>query len=287
METYWELEKLRTSDRLTDIINFYSSFKDDKELISWMKRRPNRKYFVHEKFGAKDIIVVIPTINHRGKLAINSIKIFNGLHIIFVESKINPNYTPSFTFSRSVNIGLKHALKYRPKWVILANDDMYTIDNLGVLKNELSKLNPRSVDAAFAEVKNGTYVDCISTPLITLKLYRRFADIYLRKQEEILNKFDVRLRAFKYSFKNRFLYSKPLTKFTCFGPFVVFSYEFLKKNRGAVFDEVFLTGSEDIYLSYKLSKNKGRYIKINYRVGHIGSQSGTHGGGEEFEISSK
>lgn len=282
MRTYWDLEKLRTSNRIADVIKFYDSFKDDKELIRWMKNRPNREYTVYEKPGKKDIVVVIPTINHRGRLATNSIQIFSGLHIIFIESKINSKYNPSFTFSRSANTGLKYALRYKPKWVILANDDMYTIDNLDILKNELSKLDPKSIDAAFAEVKNGTYVDCISTPLFTLKLYRSFANIYLHKLEDILSKFNVRLRCYKCSFKNRLLYSNPLAKFTCFGPFVVFSYEFLKKNSGMVFDEVFLTGSEDVYLSYKLSKNKNRYIKINYEIGHLGSKSGAHGNVENL-----
>ena len=113
-----ELNDLYTSKSVNDILRFYDYFHSSKQLIEWMKNRESGRAKIYEVKGKNDIIIVIPTTDHNGKFAQNCSKnIFKGMHIIFVESSgLTDKY---FNYARNVNKGLKYALKYKPKWVIL------------------------------------------------------------------------------------------------------------------------------------------------------------------------
>ena len=63
--------------------------------------------------------------------------IFLGLHIIFVES--GRDYY--FNYAHNCNIGVKKAMTYNPKWVVVSNDDMYKIDDVKKLRESLTKLH--------------------------------------------------------------------------------------------------------------------------------------------------
>jgi len=55
------------------------------------------------------------------------------LHIIFIESGgFKDCY---FNFAHYVNLGLKKAIEYNPKWIIWSGNDIYKIDDVKVLKN--------------------------------------------------------------------------------------------------------------------------------------------------------
>ena len=118
-----KLNNLFISKNLEDIIKFYSYFKTAEELIVWSKRRPHGRAKIYEVSGDKEIIVVIPTADYNGEYAKNCREnIFNGLQMAFVDS--GEKGDPYFNYSRNCNIGIEHALKYNPKWIILSNDDV-------------------------------------------------------------------------------------------------------------------------------------------------------------------
>ena len=127
-----------TSDDPYRIIEFYNGFENRDQLIRWMKERPRGIANIHEVEGDKDIIVVIPTADFNGKYAKECRdNIFKGLHIVFVESAEIPD--PYFNGAHNVNVGIRKAMGYNPKWVVFSGDDMYKIDEVTKLINVLSK----------------------------------------------------------------------------------------------------------------------------------------------------
>ena len=105
------------------IIEFYNGFDNPEDLIQWMKERPKGVATIHEVEGDKDIIVVIPTSDFNGKFATEcKEKIFKGLHMIFVQSAKAPDLY--FNYAHNCNVGIRKAMEYGPKWVIVSNDDM-------------------------------------------------------------------------------------------------------------------------------------------------------------------
>ena len=122
------------------ILEFYDHFKNREELIRWMKERPHGATYIHEVEGDKDIVVVIPTSDFNGKFAKTCRnEIFKGLHMIFVESGgIGDFY---FNYAHNCNAGIKKALEYNPKWIILSNDDIEKIHPIELLIKELNNFN--------------------------------------------------------------------------------------------------------------------------------------------------
>ena len=130
-----------------DIIHFYEGFENREELIDWMKERPKGSCEIMEVEGEKDIIVVIPTADFEGEYAKRCREeIFKGLHIIFVVSGKGNNY---FNYAHNCNLGIKKAMEYNPKWVVLSNDDMHKIDNIEQLRTSLSEI-PENLDLVYA-----------------------------------------------------------------------------------------------------------------------------------------
>ena len=137
-----------TSDNPNRIIEFYNGFENRDQLIQWMKERPKGVANVHEVEGDKEIIVVITTADYNGKYAKECREnIFKGLHIIFVESGGKGDFY--FDIAHNFNVGIKKAMDYNPKWVVVSNDDMHKIDDISILNNELKKLDPESLSMVY------------------------------------------------------------------------------------------------------------------------------------------
>ena len=111
---------LLTSNDPKKILEFYNGFDNRDQLIRWMKERPKGSTYIHEVEGDKDIVVVIPTANFNGIYAVNCREnIFKGLHIIFVENGGKDDFY--FNYAHSCNVGIKKAMDYNPKWVVVSN----------------------------------------------------------------------------------------------------------------------------------------------------------------------
>jgi len=263
---------LFTSNDPKKIKEFYSGFKNRDQLIEWMRERPKGASYIHEVEGDKDIIVVIPTADFNGKYAKECREnIFKGLHIIFVESGGRDDFY--FNYAHNCNLGIKKAMEYNPRWIVLSNDDMSKIDDVDVLVKELGKLNPEKIDCAFAE----EYFDYAEFNLMVLgqpRVYTLILRQLLRHNEDkiifkVLKKYQVKNNF--VGFKNKFLRSlfyKNVVTFINFGDFGIFSSTFIKNNGNILFDEIYMNGFEDVEVSLIINLNHN-YDFINYKIRSI------------------
>ena len=263
------------------IIQFYKSFADRDDLIEWMKERPKGSCEIREVEGEEDIIVVIPTTDFDGKYAKTCREeIFKGMHIIFVVSGKGNHY---FNYAHNCNVGIKKSLEYNPKWIIISNDDMYKVDDPEKLIQELSEL-PNDVDVVYTISPEGRFsIEC------QVVRFTRFYSIYelFRSKGRYYNvfyrKFNIKYGTVrKYigpSIINliiKFMLAKPVKSIgeyienTSFG---IFSYRYIKKRGGELFDETFINTKEDTDVSLFNSIHKARGIKINYKIGDLLSRT--------------
>jgi hypothetical protein len=241
-----------------------------------MKERPKGHYDIIEVEGNKDIIVVIPTADFNGKFAkACRDDIFKGLHMIFVQSGGREDYY--FNFAHNCNAGIKKAMEYNPKWIIYSGDDMYKIDDVEILINELSKLDPEKIDCVFTSesVHHSIFIN-IGQPRIYTSILRR---IIRHKEWKIKEKIFKKYEIYFYGvgFKNKFLvnlFYKNLVSFIVTLSFGIFSGNFIKKIGNNPFDETYINGFEDIDLSLIINYNY-KFSFINYKIGdYIGMTLG-------------
>ncbi len=264
LEELDELNRLFTSKNAEYVIKFYDHFDTAEQLIEWMKNRPSAPMKIYEVEGEKDIVVVIPTVNHEGVFAKNCANnIFKGQQILFVESN-----GPFFNYARSCNYGLKYALKYNPKWIVLSNDDMYKIDDISVLKGQLLSLDSERLDLIFSSINYKSYLvqeTPFSRMLSNLSFYHKNVNL-------IKKKFGISYRPFdgKRNPVIRVLYKK-IYKFYSTGSFMIFSSKFIQ-NVDKPFDEIFINDIEDIDLSLRIMR-RNKFVNISFKIGSIGGGS--------------
>ena len=287
-----------TSDDPNKIIEFYNGFENRGQLIEWMKERPKGVHTIHEVEGDKDIIVVIPTADFNGKYAKECREtIFKGLHIIFVESTEVPD--PYFNYAHNCNVGIKKALEYEPKWVVVSNDDMYKIDDVSKLLNQLNQVKDKDGKTVF--ISKSIYHSTpmyIAKPRMTydlaLKFLSKFSDKWKYRNEiyKALKKFNsqsVYYTRNKYCILDRtnsliknikmklfdFLCFKEIFSFINILSFAVLSVAYAIENGGNLFDETFINEMEDTELSVSLCRDKANYTIVDFQIGdHIGSYLG-------------
>lgn len=259
-----------TSNDPQRIIEFYNGFENRDQLIQWMKERPSGTVNIHEVSGQKDIIVVIPTRDFDNKYAIEAReKIFKGLQIIFIES--GDDFF--FNYAHNCNVGVRKALEYSPDWIVVSNDDMYKIDDIGVLINGLSKLDNNVVEAVFTQ---SSKYHSIPVYFSEGNMFRRFyfkMFMHRREQLRIENKYLVKyFSSPRYGYGRYFFEHKnPHISIADFG---IFSSKFIERRGGALFDETYVHGGEDVDLSLEVA-SRGQYAFINYSIGDfLGSSLG-------------
>lgn len=269
------------SDDPQKILEFYNNFESRDQLIKWMKERPKGVAHIREVEGDKDIIVVIPTADFGGKYATECREnIFNGLHIIFVDGGNERDFY--FNYSHKCNIGIRKAMEYSPKWIVISNDDMYKIDDISTLKRELSKLDNAKTDLVFTHRSQYHSVPArFSKPRmlrekILLLRYIKSQDLALVKSLlQLENKFHCR-----YFFSPRtgftFLLYKHGYNLISFTDFYILSSQYISNLNHDVFDETFVNAQEDHDLVLRAFTSGARYAIIDYRIGdYVGSTMGT------------
>jgi hypothetical protein len=175
-------------------------------------------------------------------------------------------------------------MEYNPKWIIWSGDDMYKIDDVEVLKNELSRIDHKNYNVIFAKQ---SYYHTIPCYIYKYNLYNYFFDVLyllykkyfyqLNLQFKLLNNFNVKYWI-RYNENNK--YKKILklinnlldtkiknTDFIQMLDFVIFSSNLFKKFENFYFDETFINAAEETDLSFKIKINKIKYKIINYQIG--------------------
>ena len=271
--TTWCRDRLFSSDNNSEIISVYDTFRSTDELFQWMRDRPKGRAEIFEIEGNKEVIVVIPTADFEGKYAKECREnIFKGLHIIFVESGYPKD--PYFNYSHSCNIGIKTALKYNPKWIVVSNDDMYKIDDVERLKRELRALDNKMIYVVFTKPSRYHSIpDNFGRPRITRKILFSLLPkrrIQIKAEKKIgINNFP------SPSFRYHIFFYKRGYRYLSIADFGIFSSEFIKHSGCTLFDEIFVTGGEDNDLSLRLSMFSERHAIIEYRIGdYMGSSLG-------------
>jgi len=267
------LNTLYMSKDYREVLKFYSYFETAYDLVEWMKNRPSAPVRIHEIDGDTDVIIVIPTANIEGYYARNALSMFKKKHIIFVESK-----GPFFNFARSSNLGITRALKYKPRWIALFNDDIYEIDPLEKLFNKLLKINEKNV---FIVYINDSKNRVVSYPVILARYARRSLYLYnfmrvFRKKWDFMYRMLLILRKYRaeYTFATYDIKQIPFIEttkvtFLTSGISNIISYYYAKRFNGRIFDETYINGMEDIDLHFSAYLTREPKATINFRLGAI------------------
>ena len=253
-----------TSNDPNKIIEFYNGFENRDQLIQWMKERPKGVANIIEIDGDKNIIVVIPTADFNGKYAKECREnIFKGLHMVFVESGgIGDFY---FNLAHNVNVGIRKAMEYNPKWIVFSGDDMYKIDDISVLVSELKSLNNRDYKVVFTRPASYHSIPCkLSKPRFTRSLLFILIGRYRRMQLKLEKKFGVGyFLPPKHGYWRLFFGNGPyIISIATFG---IFSAELIKES-WPLYDDTYINSAEDMDLSLRMNQKKEIKI-IKFRIG--------------------
>jgi len=267
---------LFTSNDPTNIMEFYDGFRNPDELIEWMRERPKGASYIHEVEGDKYIVVVIPTADFNGKYAKECREnIFKGLHIVFIESGGRDDFY--FNYAHNCNLGIKKAMEYNPKWIVLSNDDMYKIDDVDVLKEQLHNIEEKNYNVAFT--KPSEYHSALSRIIMVNSFYNLFHLITnydagrVRVKQYI--KFNIKFTSMKSKYAPIFSFPRKGYKFIEVLDFLILSYRFVEQTGGYIFDETYINAREDVDLSLKISLGGEKFAVIDYQIGdYIGSNIG-------------
>lgn len=268
-----ELDKLYRSEDVQDIFSFYQNFTDPVQLIKWMKSRPPSPRTLFQQDGNHDITVVIPTRDHRSELAENcATNVFHGLQLLFVES----GNTKDFNYAQNVNWGIKKALEFDPKWIVVSNDDVIKADPVSKLTKLIGEIEPNSVKTVFTlhpGAYHSVYHSICERNAFNLTLGPKVSE-FERKVIALEKKFRVRWVHSPPTFPFRLFY-RSIHEFLLTVSFSIFSSDFIRQVDGSLFDETYINGVEDIDLSYNLFKSKKNYSFIDYNLSeHVGASLG-------------
>jgi hypothetical protein len=260
-----------TSDDPNKIIEFYNGFENRDQLMQWMRERPKGVATIHEIGGEKDIIVVIPTADFNGKYAKEcSENIFKGVHIIFVESGEIPD--PYFNYAHNCNVGIRKAMEYNPKWIVVSNDDMYKIDDIELLKTKLAQLENADIVYTGESTYHSSPMQII-TPNYLFFLYLRLTS-YGKVYVSICRRFNIRYFPIGVNLIKS-LFFKSRLKYTELQSFMIISTNYIKRERYTIFDEIFINQAEDTDLSLRIEISGVKNMRINYQIGnYVGSTFG-------------
>ena len=265
---------LFTSDDPDKIIEFYRGFDDRKQLIKWMRERPKGANTIHEVSGDKDIIVVITTADYNGKFAKECREvIFKGLHIIFVESGEGDFY---FNYSHNCNLGIRKAMEFDPKWVVISNDDMIKNDEVEVLISSLLKINNKEVDYVLTQSSRYHSIEAfIGKPRTYYWKISKILGGKYKELAQIRKKFcGTNYSGIIHRSLSTKLLFKEIKRFINVGNFFIVSPYYLKKRHKELLDSTYINVMEDVELSLELVLD-GRMMTIDYLIKDlIGSSLG-------------
>jgi hypothetical protein len=258
---------LFTSNDPNKIMEFYDSFENRDQLIQWMRERPKGSSYIHEVSGDKDIIVVIPTADFNGKYAKECREnIFRGLHIVFVESGRDNFY---FNYAHNCNVGIKKAMEYNPKWIVVSNDDVVKRDSIEKLRDGLKNID--ETEKLFVFISESSYHSTfvlLSKPTLRRKIVLSIAGKWNRALLRVEKRFEIKVTFGGVHSISRFIYSNK-KKIRFGGSFMVLNNSLVEKLEFNIFDETFINGTEDIFLSYKLLEQKIKSHEIAFSIGSI------------------
>jgi hypothetical protein len=250
------------------LLKFYSKFSSGEEIIQWMRERPKGATYIHEFEGNKDVVVVIPTADVNGAYAKNCAEsVFKSLHIIFVESaEIGDLY---FNYAHNVNAGVIKALTYNPRFIIISNDDVYSIEPIENLIMEINKFDMHKIDGIFiTESPHHSVLSELAKPRIFRKLlHYLYPNVMFRYLIALEERFNVKFLSVAKSTLFGLLFFQRGYRFLQGMDFFIVSSNYAKLYEGKLLDETFVNAYEDVDLSLRLSFHPDRLARVNYKIG--------------------
>ena len=256
------LNELYNSNSLDDILTFYNYFLNTEKLIEWMRNRPKGTCYIKEDGTDSDVVVVIPTKNAMSRLANNCRSIYKGARLLFVESGDN---NPYFNYAHNCNEGIKKALDFDPKWILLSNDDMLKIDEFSVLKSQLDKIDRSNTKVVYTQPSRYHSIPvCLSTSKLARNILFSFSR-GRRNQIDLEQKYSINFFSSMDNFLwNRFF--KCNLKHISIAAFSIFNSQYLREMNGSIFDETYINGGEDIDFSLKCHLENVSFAFIRYKI---------------------
>jgi len=201
--------------------------------------------------------------------------------MVFVESGGRGDFY--FNIAHNCNVGIKKAMEYNPKWVVVSNDDMRKIDECNKLINELKNMG-NSTNVIFTkEYSRNNHFFSVGTFNALGKISAKILDhlpssfrfkfqvsFYLRQ------KFHIYTIPF-YGRLSRFIFIHILhSNFKLYyipGHFVIYNINFIISSGGIIYDELFINAFEDSWLGITLENNKVSLGFIDFKIDPLGGSS--------------
>ena len=254
------------------ILKFYEQFPNYSSLIKWLRNvKKKEPKIIVKKSKITKIIAVIPT---RYTKNIRSLKKkYSNITLVIA---VNQKDAGHFNYAYSINKAIKEALKMKPSWLIIANDDIKDVGKTRNLVKILGNIDNKHVDVVFPDyITKYPY-----THEVILVKYRFYSSLLLRIIRKktfvkylLHKKYGIKIFAQPSSWRERLVFKK-IRSFTNVGDFSIISSNFIKNNKSRLFDDIFLNGNEDTEVSLKFRANKIRHIDYKMDCGYGGNSLG-------------
>lgn len=254
---YEQTNNLFISKDYRKVLEFYEHFKDADQLIEWMRRRPVEQARISNSANVNlGVVAIVPTPDAFGKNATQIEKVLQGIPIVFSESK--GDY---WNYAYAANQAYAYALKqYRPKWVIVSNDDVQSLDNMQVLIKELDKYK----DKAILHVQHNHQTMATIGKESVLKKILVHGRLIEDKRRALLRKFGVRYLPVAITRDNKIAYKAIGKPFRVTNDFFILNTAFFSDK---IYDETFINEAEDVELSLRTRDNCVFIEKVKVQCG--------------------
>ena len=279
---YNTLEELWSSNNLDNLVKFYKFVNSPEKAYDFSINRRKADIRVYHLNNHSRLCFIIPTISVDEFLKTPYWGLVSEFDAIVVES-----YGQYFNYARSVNHGIREALKYDYSTLILSNDDMIVIDNKDKLLGEIENLKEFDVilPTKVRTHRSSTYIaDQFS--IVNLDLIAKSITYigWFMAENSTFNAFRAifnDLDGYKYTvFESgsgkgtnnlilKFLKTK-YDKLPLFNSFGIFQRPVLENEN---MNEAFINAREDYEFIVRLVNDKFSFVKSSFKIADIGGQS--------------
>lgn len=221
------------------------------------------------------IAAVVPTIDYNSDRARKVSEFFSPYPVIFVESS-----GPYFNYARSCNKGIEAALRLKPTWIIVSNDDIVPLQPFLDLVNTLSNAKGSIYTATDPSRKRRHGGRAFITKMNAFGLIFELFQLLLRRDFvsiQVIVRFGLKKNSYCTGDLDTF-FPKLISHFgkqksveyKAFSDFCVFKADILENFR---FNENFWNNYEDRELSYRLFKAGYELNILPFKLGSVGDVS--------------
>ena len=254
------------------ILKFYEEFQNYNSLNRWLQgvKKKEPKIIV-KKSKITKVIAVIPTRYAKNIGGLK--KKYGNISLVIATNQKDEGH---FNYAYSINKAINEALKMKPFWLIIANDDIKDVGKISHLIRILDSIDNKRVDVVFPYYAT-KYPYTHKVILVRYRFYSGLLLRIIRKKTFVKyllhKKYGIKIFAQPSSWRERLVFKK-IYSFTNVGDFSIISSNFIKKNGGKLFDDTFLNGNEDTEVSLKFKINRIRYIDYKMDCGYGGNSLG-------------